>query len=277
MLEQWSLYCIFGVSIFGIVTVKDLQLLINGPAPSELAVETLFTSLLDFLAAERMFIRQAPFTRTQYNGDFACCKFSQVENLNKLMRENNECNIFQQQATFLISLNNYDKRALTVTDLGPLTHSLLNLAYLSASSPQKISSLLIGDGGLALLIKKLSRLKYPAQKLPYSAILSILANLIIRGNSVFRFMCFSLNIIKPLSQLLKESLPVDVKDAHVESTFQRIGESRGIVPIRGPLEEREPLEIPDTSVTEMIGNFDDVVLVIKIIAYLSKYQGMIYN
>lgn len=199
------------------------------------------------------------------------------------MRENNECNIFQQQATFLISLNNYDKRALTVTDLGPLTHSLLNLAYLSASSPQKISSLLIGDGGLALLIKKLSRLKYPAQKLPYSAILSILANLIIRGNSVFRFMCFSLNIIKPLSQLLKESLPVDVKDAHVESTFQRIGESRGIVPIRGPLEERgqleerESLEIPDTSVTEMIGNFDDVVLVIKIIAYLSKYQGMIYN
>ena len=58
LLEQWSLYCIFGVSISGIVTVKDLRLLINGPAPSELAVETLFTSLLDFLGAERTFIRQ---------------------------------------------------------------------------------------------------------------------------------------------------------------------------------------------------------------------------
>jgi hypothetical protein len=195
------------------------------------------------------------------------------------MRENNECNIFQQQATYLISLHNYDKRALTVTALGPLTHSLLNLAYLSASSPQKISLLLIADGGLILLIKKLSRLKYPVHKLPYSAILSILANLIIRGNSVFRLMCFNLNIVKPLSQLLKESLPLDAPistDVGAESTFQRIGESSGIVPIRGPLEERTLLEVPERNITEMIGKFDDVVLVIKIIAYLSKYQGTIY-
>lgn len=197
------------------------------------------------------------------------------------MRENNECNIFQQQATFIISLNNYDKRALTVTDMGPFTHSLLNLAYLSASSPQKLCSLLSNDGGLILLIKKLSKLQYPSQKLPYSAILSILANLIIRGNSVFRFLCFSMNIIKPLSKLLKESLPEDIPmDIQMDlgdndsgstdnNSFQRIGESSGIVPIRGPL------EIPDRSVTEMIGKFDDVVLAIKIIAYLSKYQGMI--
>lgn len=110
----------------------------------------------------------------------------------------------------------------------------------------------------------------------YSAILSILANLIIRGNSVFRFLCFSMNIIKPLSQLLKESLPTDIPADLVDidsistenNTFQRVGESSGIVPIRGPL------EIPDRSVTEMIGKFDDVVLAIKIIAYLSKYQGM---
>ena len=196
------------------------------------------------------------------------------------MRQNNQCNIFQQQATFLISLNNYDKRALTVTDIGPLTHSLLNLAYLSASSPQKLCSLLSADGGLILLIKKLSRMKYPQQKLPFSAILSILANLIIRGNSVFRMTCYNLNIIKPLAKLLKDSLP-NTNSTRLNSSvnssttdnnsFQRIGDSSGIVAIRGPL------DIPERDITEMMRNFDDVVLVIKIIAYLSKYHGNFCN
>lgn len=58
LIEQWSYYCIFAVSVSGIITVKDLQLIASGPVPSELAVETLFSSLLDFLGAERAFIRQ---------------------------------------------------------------------------------------------------------------------------------------------------------------------------------------------------------------------------
>ena len=197
------------------------------------------------------------------------------------MRENNSCNIFLQQATYLISLNNYDKRALTVTDPGPLTHSLLNLAYLSASSPQKISNLLSGDGGLLILIKKLNHTK---EKLPFSAILAILSNLIIRGNSGFRFLCFNYNILNPLFKLLKDSLSLlnsqssPMERNEENSAFERLGESSGIVPITGPLTENivgEDLVVNnrENTITDMMGKFDDVVLAIKIICYLSKYQG----
>ena len=58
LVDQWSFYCVFAVSVSGIVTEKGLKLLIRGPVPSELAIETLFNSLLDFMGAERAFIRQ---------------------------------------------------------------------------------------------------------------------------------------------------------------------------------------------------------------------------
>ena len=58
LIEQWSFYCILTVSVSGIITLEELRLQIGDNIPSELSVETLFNSLLEFFGVERNMVRQ---------------------------------------------------------------------------------------------------------------------------------------------------------------------------------------------------------------------------
>ena len=113
------------------------------------------------------------------------------------------------QPTILITPHSFDKRALTTTDPLSLAHSLLNLSQLTLSCPSRIFPLLSTDGTLHLLIRHLSRLflkKTELSRLSYSAIISILCTMAVRGNQALRSSLLHAQVLLPLIQLLEASI-----------------------------------------------------------------------
>lgn len=117
----------------------------------------------------------------------------------------------------------YDKRALTVSDPLSLCHSLGALAALSAAAPTQLAAAALSDGGLCRLVRLLSKhlssvicpsvdrpitslLMTTTDRRSLSACLAILSNLTVRGSAGTRYFLFQAGIVKPLAELLKETL-----------------------------------------------------------------------
>ncbi|KAJ3216636.1 hypothetical protein HK099_005784 [Clydaea vesicula] len=115
-----------------------------------------------------------------------------------------------KQAAMVISLNQYDKRALTCTDLLPLTNSLHNLCYMISASTLRISYILATDGGLELIIQIMNKLtsRDTLPRLAYSAALSCLTNVAVRGNQRLRRRLVEAGVIKVIVDLLQKVVEV---------------------------------------------------------------------
>ncbi len=109
----------------------------------------------------------------------------------------------------------YDKRALTVSDPLSLCHSLGALAALSAAAPTQLAAAALSDGGLCRLVRLLSRYlstvvssttTMTTDRRSLSACLAILSNLTVRGSAGTRYFLFQAGIVKPLAELLKDTL-----------------------------------------------------------------------
>ena len=114
----------------------------------------------------------------------------------------------QFQAGLVITPTFYDKRGLTTTDPLLLLNSLVNLSYISSISTSRVGQLLSSDG-LELLVRILNRLANATDndrtRLSFSAALSCLSNLAVRGSIQFRFWIVEAGIIPALLPLLIHS------------------------------------------------------------------------
>ncbi|KAH6561526.1 hypothetical protein BASA83_003149 [Batrachochytrium salamandrivorans] len=137
--------------------------------------------------------------------------------------------------TIVISATIYDKRALTTTDPLALANSLLNLSYMTSVSASRTAAMLEELGSLELLVRVLSRLSVKHDRLSqlaFSAALSCLSNIAVRGTQGLRLRLVSAGIIPAmlplllmaatslsLSSAVLSSLPFHLSFDHSSSTY----------------------------------------------------------
>lgn len=128
-----------------------------------------------------------------------------------MVRESNFSNVMNSQAAIVITQTQYDKRALTCTDLLPLTNSLFNLSYMTSVSTLRIAYILATDGGLELVVQILKRLKTKSDNLSrfaYSAALTCLSNVAVRGNQRLRKRLVQAGVVPVIIDLLMKVVKV---------------------------------------------------------------------
>ncbi|KAI8815086.1 hypothetical protein BJ742DRAFT_670566 [Cladochytrium replicatum] len=123
-----------------------------------------------------------------------------------MVRESNFNNPAAQQAAIIITPNQYDKRALTCADPLALTNSLVNLSYMTSISTLRIAYVLATDGGLELIVRILRRLRVAPDdslsRFAYSAALTCLSNVAVRGNQRLRKRLVEAGVIPVIIDLL---------------------------------------------------------------------------
>jgi hypothetical protein len=198
------------------------------------------------------------------------------------MREANVLSLGAGTSTVVITPSHYDKRALTTTDLLALTNSLCNLSYMTSVSAPKVANVLAHDGALELIVRHMLRLSSstaPMARLAYSAALTSLSNIAISGNQTLRLRLAEAGTISAIIQLLQRVAKVTEQVAQTvdpeQSPMIQEDDLRGagISPVRPaiPLVENEADE---ELLSDLLYRVDDMLLAMKIIAYISKYPSV---
>ncbi|RKO86926.1 hypothetical protein BDK51DRAFT_13231, partial [Blyttiomyces helicus] len=193
------------------------------------------------------------------------------------VRQSNFCNPATGQAAITISPIHYDKRALTCTDPLSLTNSLFNLSYMTSVSTLRIADVLASDGGLELIVRILKRLgptergppgqphnalsAHPLSRFAYSAALTCLCNVAIRGNQRLRRRLVDAGIVTVIRDLLV-TVPQELA-ANVAQPGRAQGEGR-----------REGGGAAALALSQQAHYVNDILLAVKIVAYLSKYHSV---
>ncbi|KAJ3043266.1 hypothetical protein HK097_001777, partial [Rhizophlyctis rosea] len=123
-----------------------------------------------------------------------------------MVRQENFSNPHNGTAAILITPTQYDKRALTCTDPLTLTNSLFNLSYMTSVSTLRIAYVLASDGGLELIVRHLVRLNSnpstTLSRIAFSAGLTCLSNVAIRGNHMLRRRLVEAGVVPVIIELL---------------------------------------------------------------------------
>ncbi|KAJ3035431.1 hypothetical protein HDV00_003985 [Rhizophlyctis rosea] len=123
-----------------------------------------------------------------------------------MVRQENFSTPHLNTAALLITPTQYDKRALTCTDQLTLTNSLFNLSYMTSVSTLRIAYVLASDGGLELIVRILTRLNSkpstPLSRVAFSAGLTCLSNVAIRGNHHLRRRLVEAGVVPVIVELL---------------------------------------------------------------------------
>jgi hypothetical protein len=209
----------------------------------------------------------------------------------KGMRQNN----FSEngRASVVITPTVYDKRGLTTTDPTSLAISLGNLNHLSSWYPNRISALLEQNGGIELLISRLMdlyKMKDKRSQLGFSCGLSCLSNLASSCGPRIRFRLVQAKIIPLLMPILEKAcrlLNTGIL-AKEEKVSIFVNQNQGPM-IMEPLLEHVPnsnlmdhshtsigpyqYQSPRYQFEEEKVKVQDLLMVITIIAYVSKYEA----
>ncbi|KAI9003721.1 hypothetical protein BC832DRAFT_89050 [Gaertneriomyces semiglobifer] len=125
-----------------------------------------------------------------------------------MVRESNFSCPFQGHAAVTITPTHYDKRALTCTDPRSLFHTLTNLSYVTAVANPTFAQVITSDGGLECIMRVLKRARARrGEKLSrniFSAGLTCLSHIIIRGNSTVRLRAKEAKVLELLLVMFTE-------------------------------------------------------------------------
>ncbi|KAI8804990.1 hypothetical protein BJ742DRAFT_681543 [Cladochytrium replicatum] len=202
-----------------------------------------------------------------------------------MVRESNFNNPAAQQAAIIITPNQYDKRALTCADPLALTNSLVNLSYMTSISTLRIAYVLATDGGLELIVRILRRLRVAPDdslsRFAYSAALTCLSNVAVRGNQRLRKRLVEAGVIPVIIDLLLKVVTtqvplappaIELETSHNRSVHLPVNTSDEVA--RWLRSSRESLMSSDHLLTDILHRVDDMLLAIKLVAYLSKYPAI---
>ncbi|KAJ1554454.1 hypothetical protein HK096_003499, partial [Nowakowskiella sp. JEL0078] len=123
-----------------------------------------------------------------------------------MVRQDNFSFPLANQAAVTISQSQYDKRALACNDSLALASSLANLCYMTTFSPVKIAFILENDGGLELLVSIIRKYHFATDYLSrfcFSAALTCVSNIAVRGNMRLRLRLMDADIVPEVILLLQ--------------------------------------------------------------------------